>query len=79
MISCVYLTGRLGDPIGPNARNVEVDRLIPGSDGRYATDIIPVKTMLSMEGLFMKAKKGSLIIVKGRLECDPVHGLIIID
>ena len=78
MISSVFLSGRLGDVFSEKLRYVEVDRVIPGPSGHYETDLFPVKTMLSKDGVFMKAKKGTYVTLKGRLEVDPKFGLIIV-
>ncbi len=79
MISSVFLSGRLGPVVGEKTRYVEVDRVIPGPSGRYETDRFPVRTMLSRDGVFMKAAEGTHITLKGRLEMDPELGLVIVN
>ncbi len=79
MISSVFLSGRLGKVIAERIRYVEVDRVIPGPSGHYETDQFPVRTMLSKDGVFMKAKEGTYVTLKGRLEMDPAHGLLIVN
>lgn len=79
MISSVFVSGRLGDALGEKTRYVEVDRVVPGPSGLYETDKFPVRTMLCKDGLFMTAKKGAYITLKGRIENDPELGLVIVD
>lgn len=79
MLSSVFISGRLGDPISKDMRYVEVDRIVPGPTGKYAVDLIPVKSELAPSSLFHTAPKGSTIVIKGRLEADPIKGLIIVD
>lgn len=79
MLSSVYLSGRLGEIIAPKTRHVEVDRVVPGPTGHYETDKFIVRSMLAVDGPFMKLPAGTLIILKGRLETDPKLGLIIVD
>jgi hypothetical protein len=79
MLSSVFVSGRLGEIIGPKTRFVEVDRTIPGSSGRYEVDKFIVRSMLCVDGPFMKLPCGTFIVLRGRLEQDPKHGLIIVD
>lgn len=79
MLSSVYLSGRLGQVVEPRIRYVELDRVVPGPSGRYSVDQVLVRTDLSPEGAFMKSPAGSLIVLKGRLEVDPKHGLLIVN
>ncbi len=79
MLSSVFVSGRLGKIIGPKTRYVEVDRVIPGPSGHYETDLIPVRSMLCVDGPFMKAKAGTFIVFKGRIETDEKGQLILID
>ena len=78
MISSIFLSGRLGESIGEDGRYVEVDRVIPGPGGSYVTDAFPVFTPLR-NGPLLKAAKGSLVILKGRVEIDKEKGFVIID
>ena len=79
MLSSVFLSGRLGEIVGPKTRYVEIDRVIPGPSGRFETDKFPVRSMLATAGPFMKASVGTFIVLKGRLECDSDGKLIIVD
>lgn len=79
MISEVALSGRLGEVFSSTIRYVEIDRVIATpSGGRYEVDKIPVKTYGGKESHFMKAPKGALIILKGRLETKEKVGLYVI-
>ncbi len=79
MLSSVFLSGRLGEKKDAATRIVEVDHLIPGPGGRYLISSIPVRSMVP-ESMLLKAKKGSLIILKGRLQSDERDGsLYIVD
>lgn len=78
MLSSVYISGRLGDRIDEKFRYVEIDRLLQtDGHGNYIVDKIPVRSMVN--GKFYTAKNGTLIILKGRLEMNEKHGLIIVD
>jgi hypothetical protein len=79
MLSSVFVSGRLGDIIDGKTRYVEIDRVVPGASGHFETDLIPVRSMLTIEGSFIKGAKGSFIVFKGRIERDPKLGLILID
>ncbi|MBP5092281.1 MAG: hypothetical protein J6328_07010 [Bacilli bacterium] len=79
MLSSVFLSGRLGEIIGPKTRYVEIDRVIPGPGGRFETDKFPVRSMLAAEGPFMKANVGTFVVLKGRLEIDEQGKILIID
>jgi hypothetical protein len=79
VISSVFLSGRLGKVVKPKVRYVEVDRVIPGPTGTFEVDRFPVKSMLSVDGPFMKMPEGSYICLKGRLEMDSELGLVIVD
>ncbi len=78
MLSSVFLTGRLGDKVDEGVRFVEVDRVIPGPTGKFRTDRIPCRGLYGPRGRFMSAPKGSFIALKGRIEMDDRHGLIIV-
>ena len=79
MISEVALSGRLGEVLSSSIRYVEIDRVVATpSGGRYEVDQVPVKTYGGKESCFMKAPKGSLIILKGRLETKEKIGLYVI-
>lgn len=78
MISSIFVSGRLGKYIGDGIRLLEVDRLVPSKQGKYETDLIPVRSMLSESSTFYKAGDGTLAIIKGRLEMDKDHGLLIV-
>jgi hypothetical protein len=79
MLSSVFVSGRLGALIDEKTRYVEVDRVIPGPSGHFETDQLPVRSMLCIDGSFMKGPKGTFIVFKGRIESDPKLGLILID
>lgn len=79
MISNVFLSGRLGKKVDEHIREVEVDRVLPGPGGHYATDVFLVKNYLDSKTLFFQAKVGSLIVMKGRIENDPHFGMVLID
>jgi hypothetical protein len=78
MISSVFVSGRLGEVIDKHCRYVEVDRVVPGETGHYATDRFVVKSPMS-SGSFIKAADGSYICFKGRLEMDAKLGLVIVN
>ncbi len=78
MISSIFVSGRLGKYVGEGIRLLEVDRLVPSNQGRYETDLIPVRSMLSESSTFYRANDGTLAIIKGRLETDKKHGLIVV-
>ncbi len=78
MLSSIFLTGRLGDALDERIRYVEVDRIIPGPTGIFATDRFPCRGLYGPNGRFMTAPKGSSIVIKGRLEMDEKYGLIIV-
>lgn len=77
MISAVFVTGRLGEKIGPLGRFVEVDRVVPGPTGKYQVDKIPVFTYSGEGCLFMKAPIGSFITCKGHMETDEKLGVVV--
>lgn len=78
MLSSIFLSGRLGEVKGDHIREVEVDRVVPGPSGRFETDSFLVRSQNGLGTEFFAAKKGSLIVLKGRLEVDPVHGVVIV-
>ncbi len=78
MLSSVFLTGRLGEKLDDKVRYVEVDRVIPGPTGKFLTDKIPCRGLYGPRGRFMSAPAGSFIALKGRIEMDERHGLIIV-
>ncbi len=78
MLSSIFMSGRLGEVIGEKMRIVEVDRVIPGPSGYYETDRFPVRTMSGSKSIFMRAKVGSYVTLKGRIEGDEKYGVIII-
>lgn len=75
MISEVFLTGRLGEKIGPTMRYVEIERLSPAQSGGYQIDKVPVETYAGTGSHFMKAAEGSYIALKGHLETNKDFGL----
>lgn len=75
MLSFVYLSGRLAEAIGPNARLIEVERPLAGPCGKTKVDLVPVYCPLSKSTLFFKAPKGTFVILKGRLESNDQLGL----
>lgn len=75
MISEVFLTGRLGEKIGPTMRYVEIERLSPAQNGGYEVDKVPVETYAGVGSHFMKAPLGSYIALKGHLETHKEYGL----
>ena len=77
MLSSVFISGRLGDSISEDIRYVEVDAVIPGPSGKYETFLLPVTCPHCKSAYFYAAKKGSLIILKGRLETRPEFGLLV--
>jgi hypothetical protein len=79
MISSLFLSGRLGEAVGEDMRYVEIERVLAGSSGSYRVDKIPVRCLLGKSTLFFKAKSGSLIILKGRVENDEKIGLHVVD
>lgn len=76
MLSSVFLSGRLGERIDEQTRLVEVDSLLP-TRGEFRVYNIPVRSSRSPLSSFFLAKKGSLIILKGRLEEEKPLGLYI--
>ena len=77
MLTSAYVSGRLGDEFGNNFRYVEVESPLIGTGGGRRTDLIPVYNPLGKSATFFRAKKGSFVIVKGRIERDLEHGLYI--
>ncbi len=75
MLSSLFLSGRLGEVKDEKTRIVEVEHVIPGPTGRFATSRIPVRA-LAPESLLVKAKAGSLIVLKGRIEADEKDGIL---
>lgn len=78
MISSIFLSGRLGKILPDGIRVVEVERVLPEDGGKYVTDYFPVRSMMNESSSFYKGKEGSLVVIKGRLEMDKTHGLIIV-
>ncbi|MDY0345077.1 MAG: hypothetical protein WCR77_00550 [Bacilli bacterium] len=78
MISDVFLTGRLSEPLNETIRLVEIDRMIP-EQGKFVVDKIPV-LYWSKEprSRFMKLTTGSLVVIRGRLQFEATIGLIIV-
>ncbi len=78
MISDVFLTGRLSEPINETIRLVEIDRMIP-EHGKFVVDKIPV-LYWSKEprSNFMKLASGSLVVIRGRIQIEAPIGLIIV-
>ena len=79
MLSSVFVSGRLGEAVGKDVRLVEVDRVLSGAGGKFKVDAFPVRCLLGKSTLFFKAKEGSLIVLKGRLERDQDLGIVIVD
>ena|SRR5574344_1284431 len=79
MMSSVTLSGRLGEVIAPNARFVEVDRLVfTPLGGRYETDRFVVVSP-GENTLLLTSPIGALIYLKGRIEIAESFGFVIID
>ena len=78
MLSSIFLAGTLGENLSDSVRIVDVDSYIPGKGG-FLTQHIPVKCDLLPGSYFFTAAKGSLIILKGRLEMDEKLGLVVIN
>lgn len=79
MMSSVTLSGRLGEVIAPNARFVEVDRLLlTPLGGRYRTDRFVVVSP-NANTLLLTSKEGALIYLKGRIEISETFGFVIVD
>lgn len=79
MLSSVSLSGRLGEALADNVRYVELDRVLSTSEGgSYKIDKIPVRSYGGRLSRFMSAKKGTLILLKGRLETNEKLGVIVI-
>ena len=79
MLSSVYISGRLSEAVGENARIVEVDSPIPSTEGKFLVHRIPVICHMTRKSFFFVAPNGSLIVLKGRLESHPEWGLVVID
>jgi hypothetical protein len=82
MLTSVSLFGRMGEVISEKEglRYVEVDRIVPNSDGAgvYETDKFVVYSPFSTS-FFIHAPKGNLISLNGRIENRQPYGLIIVD
>jgi hypothetical protein len=79
MMSSVTLSGRLGEILAPNARFVEVDRLVfTPLGGRYETDRFVVVSP-GENTLLLSSPEGALIYLKGRIETAENFGFVIID
>ncbi|MFA5421525.1 MAG: hypothetical protein WC344_01850 [Bacilli bacterium] len=78
MISDVFLTGRLSEPINGTIRVVEIDRMVP-EHGKFIVDKIPV-LYWSQEphSRFMKLADGTLVVIRGRIQFEKPFGLIIV-
>ena len=79
MLSSVYIAGRMGETLDEGVRIVEVDGCVPGPDGAFSTFAIPVYSNMAKGSYFFQAPKGSLIIVKGRLEVKAGLGLVVVN
>lgn len=79
MLTNVVAIGKIGDPIKPNARYLEVERPHRDTSGKFVTDQLPIMYWSkAVNNYFMTMKKGTLILVKGRLETDEDAGLTLI-
>lgn len=78
MLSSIYLAGSLGENVEKGIRIVEVESYIPGKEG-FVTQRIPVLCRLLPGSYFFTAPKGSLVIVKGRLENHEKYGLVVVN
>ena len=77
MISSVYLSGTLEEVTEPGLRYVAIDSSFPDASGQLQTHHIPV--VCSRKGcLFLTAKQGSKVVLKGRLETRDNIGLVIV-
>jgi|GEM_PF-664854 len=78
MISDVFLTGRLSEPVSATVRLVEIERMIP-EQGKFVIDKIPV-LYWSKEprSRFMKLTTGSLVVIRGRIQIEGAIGLVIV-
>ena len=77
MICSVFLSGRTGKSIDERTRAVELDSIVPGSTGEFQTYDIPVRSNRGPSSHFLSAKEGALVTLQGRLEVDPLLGLIV--
>lgn len=72
MISSIYLTGEAGPFINKNCRYLRVTRPVPDYASRnYVVDsfLVVIKNPPGTSSQFSKVPEGTLVIVKGRLEC----------
>lgn len=79
MLSSVYIAGKLGEILADGVRLVDVDGLLPGPDGAFKSFSIPVYSNMGRGSYFFEAPRGSLVIVKGRLEPKEGMGLVVIN
>lgn len=74
MISSVYLTGEAGPIFDQNSRYLKVTRPTPTYKTRnYEVDsfLVLVKNPPGTQSQFTKVPEGTLVVVQGRLECNP--------
>ena len=79
MLSSVYLTGRLGPCLGPTLRLVEIEGILPSAKGTFDVTEVRVRCDRGESAYFMRAKLGSLVVVKGRLESDEQGHLLVVN
>ena len=79
MFTNIVAVGLISDAIKSNVRLLEVERPTRDKEGVFVTDQIPIMYWSrATNNYFMNMKKGTLILVKGRIEHDTDHGLTIV-
>jgi len=81
MLSSIFLSGVVGDfdQNRDDIRFVEIHRVVPcETGGTYDIDKFPV--IIKYSGCpLIRARKGQMIVVKGRLEYEKDYGLVIVE
>lgn len=79
MITNVMAIGLIDDVIADNVRYILIQRPYRDVDGKFHTDLIPIRYWTrATNNYFMTMKKGTLIGIKGRIETVEGVGLTII-
>jgi hypothetical protein len=79
MLTSIVALGKIGAPIRPNIRLLEVERPHRDTSGTFQTDQIPVVYWSrAVNNYFMTMAEGTMIMIKGRLETTSDIGLTIV-
>ncbi len=79
MLTTIVALGKIGSPVRPNIRLLEVERPHRDRTGVFQVDRIPVVYWSrAVNNYFMTMAEGTMIMIKGRLETTEDIGLTIV-